>query len=249
MSSSATPPAPPPTPRPPERLSRRVAELTGCSRAQAEQYIEGGWVRVDGEVVETPQSMVADARVELDPAARPEAVEPATMLLHKPPGVAFEATAPLVAPDTRAEGDASGIRVLQRHFAHLAPLMPLDAEASGLVVLSQDGRVARRLNEDGAKIEQEFLVEVSGATGPYTLGRLARGLSYQGRALPPCKVSWQNEVRLRFAIKDVRPGQLRHMCAEVGLQVVAIRRLRIGRVGLNKMPVGQWRYLPAGDRF
>ncbi len=178
-----------------------------------------------------------------------DSTEPATMLLHKPLGAAFDATAPLVTPDTRAETDASGIQISQRHFAHLVPLMPLDTEASGLVVVSQDGRVARRLNEDCARIEQEFLVEVSGDTGPYTLGRLSRGLSYQGRALPPCKVSWQNEVRLRFAIKDVRPGQLRHMCAEVGLQVVAIRRLRIGRVGLNKMPVGQWRYLPVGDRF
>ena len=240
---------PPPTPPASERLARRVAELTGCSRAQAEQYIEGGWVRVDGVVVETPQSMVANEQVELDPDPRLEPAEPATMLLHKPAGTAFETTPTLVSPATHAEGDVSGIRVLQRHFAHLQPLMPLDDEASGLVVLSQDGRVARRLKEDAAKIEQEFLVEVRGATGPYTLGRLSRGLAYEGRVLPPCKVSWQNEVRLRFAIKDVRPGQLRHMCAEVGLDVIAIRRLRIGRIGLNKMPPGEWRYSPVGDRF
>jgi len=250
MSSSATPPVPLPKP---ERLSRRVAELLGCSRAQAEQYIEGGWVLVDGEVVEAPQTMVAGAQVALDPDAPPvwaaPAVEPATMLLHKPVGVAFDAMASLVTPQSRSEMDASSIRLLQRHLAHLTPLMPLDTEASGLVVLSQDGRVARRLTEDAAKIEQEFLVEVSGDTGPYTLGRLARGLSYEGRTLPPCKVSWQNEIRLRFAIKDVRPGQLRYMCAQVGLQVVAIRRLRIGRVGLNKMPIGEWRYLPVGERF
>ncbi|MGQ4659504.1 S4 domain-containing protein [Lysobacter sp. F6437] len=238
-----------PTPPAPERLARRVAELTGCSRAQAEQYIEGGWVRVDGMVVETPQFMVAGEHVELDPESRLEPAEPATMLLHKPAGIAFNATPSLVTRATHAEGDVTGIRVLQRHFAHLQPLMPLDDEASGLVVLSQDGRVARRLKEDGAKIEQEFLVEVRGATDPYTLGRLSRGLAYEGRALPPCKVSWQNEVRLRFAIKDVRPGQLRHMCAEVGLDVVAIRRLRIGRIGLNKMPPGEWRYSPVGDRF
>ena len=175
--------------------------------------------------------------------------EPATMLLHKPAGVAFDAVRPLVTPASHAEGDASGIEVLDRHFGHLKPMMPLDGEASGLVVLTQDGRVARRLNDDGARIEQEFLVEVSGQTGPYTLSRLSRGLSYQGRVLPPCKVSWQNEIRLRFAIKDVRPGQLRHMCAEVGLDVVAIRRLRIGRIGLNKMPPGEWRYSPVGDRF
>ena len=215
----------------PVRLDRRVAELARCSRSEATQYIENGWVSVDGEVVEEPQFMVAEQAVTVDPAARPEAIEPATMLLHK------------------AEGDLSCVRPLKRHFQHLSVLMPLDTDASGLVVVSQDGRVGRRLTEDYAQIEQEFLVEVRGTTGPYTLGRISRGLSYRGRALPPCKVSWQNEVRLRFAIKDVQPGQLRHMCTEVGLEVIAIRRLRIGRVSLGKMPVGEWRYLPVGERF
>lgn len=233
-----------------ERLSRKVSDLAACSRAQAEQYIEGGWVKVDGEVVESPQFLVADQCVEVDPDARLETTEPATMLLHKPVGMGFADAASLVTEATRVEGDERrGMRTLQRHFAHLQPLMPLDDEASGLVVVSQDGRVARRLKEEGAKIEQEFLVEIDGQAGPYTLSRLARGLSYQGRVLPACKVSWQNEIRLRFAIKDVRPGQLRDMCAQVGLRVVAIRRLRIGRIGLNKMPVGEWRYMPANERF
>ncbi len=234
----------------PERLSRKVSDLAACSRAQAEQYIEGGWVRVDGDVVESPQFMVTGQCVELDPAARLDATEPATMLLHKPAGLTFGESASLVTEGTRLEGDERrGMRTLQRHFAHLRALMPLDDEASGLVVVSQDGRVAKRLKDDSAKIEQEFLVEISGEAGPYALSRLARGLAYQGRELAPCKVSWQNEIRLRFAIKDVRPGQLRDMCAQVGLQVIAIRRLRIGRIGLNKMPVGEWRYMPASERF
>ena len=234
----------------PERLSRKVSDLAACSRAQAEQYIEGGWVKVDGEVVESPQFLVADQCVELDPAAKLEATEPATMLLHKPVGMASADAASLVTETTRVEGDERrGMRTLQRHFAHLQSLMPLDDDASGLVVVSQDARVARRLKEDGAKIEQEYLVEINGEAGPYALSRLARGLSYQGRVLAPCKVSWQNEIRLRFAIKDVRPGQLRDMCAQVGLEVVSIRRLRIGRIGLNKMPVGEWRYMPASERF
>lgn len=242
MSDSANPTA--------ERLSRKVSDLAACSRAQAEQYIQGGWVRVDGEVVESPQFMVDEQCVELDPDARLDTIEPATMLLHKPVGHAFGASASLVTDASRVEGDERrGIRTLQRHFAHLQPLMPLDDDASGLVVVSQDGRVAKRLKDDAARIEQEFLVEVDGQTGPYTLSRLARGMSYQGRALPSCKVSWQNEIRLRFAIKDVRPGQLHDMCAQVDLRVVAIRRLRIGRIGLNKMPVGQWRYMPASERF
>ena len=127
--------------------------------------------------------------------------------------------------------------------------MPLEPEASGLVVLSQDGRVRRRLVEDFATIEQEFVVEVEGLLEPWGLSRLGHGLSYEGRPLPPCKVSGQNETCLRFAINGPRPGQLRHMCAQVGLQVVSIRRLRIGRIALAKMPVGAWRYLPVGGKF
>lgn len=237
----------------PIRLSKRVAELAGCSRADAERYIEGGWVSVDGKVVEWPQHMVSTERVELDPAAVLEAPEPATILLHKPVGFnAIDGRQPataLVTPATRWEADPTGIRLLQRHFVRLTPLVPLDNEASGLMVLTQDGRVWRRLTEDADQIEQEYVVEVSGEIAPYGLRRLNHGLSYRGHELPPCKVSWQNEFRLRFAIKAVRPGQIRDMCAQVGLEVVAIRRLRIGKIPLGKMPVGEWRYLPVGERF
>lgn len=238
----------------PVRLAKRVADLAHCSRIEAEQYIKGGWVSVDGHVVEEPQHMVSiEEVVELDPTAQLEAVEPATILLHKPVGFdtisGRRPAAALVTPETRWAEDPSGVRLLQRHFHRLTPLVPLDSEASGLMVLTQDGRVWRRLTEDGDQIEQEFVVEVSGDIAPYGLIRLNHGLSYNGRALPPCKVSWQNEVRLRFAIKGVQGGQLRDMCAQVGLGIVAIRRIRIGKIPLAKMPVGTWRYLPVGERF
>jgi 23S rRNA pseudouridine2604 synthase len=144
--------------------------------------------------------------------------------------------------------------VLQRHFHRLTPLAPLERGASGLMVLSQDGRVWRRLTEDADAIEHEYLVEIHGDLAPYGMARLAHGMTYRGRALPPCKVSWQNEDRLRFAIKGVRDGQLQYMCAQVGLDVVSIRRLRIGRIGTGKgpdgaMPPGAWRYLPVGEKF
>jgi len=237
----------------PVRLARRVIELTQCSRTDAEQYIKGGWVSVDGQVVEDPAHKVTTETVVVDPAAELAAAEPATILLHKPAGhdtiSGPNPAAALVQPDSRWPDDASGVRLLQRHFHRLTPLMPLDAEASGLMVLTQDGRVWRRLSEDRDDIEQEFVVEVGGEIAPYGLQRLSHGLSYGGRPLPPCKVSWQNEIRLRFAIKGVQGGQLRDMCAQVGLEVVAIRRIRIGKVPLAKMPVGAWRYLPAGERF
>ena len=237
----------------PIRLSKHLAELVKCSRSEAEQYISGGWVSVDGRVVEDPAHPVSSEVVTLDAAARLEAVEPATFLLHKPAGFDTiqgpKPAAELVRAATRWPDDPSGVRLLQRHFHRLTPLVPLDTEASGLMVLTQDGRVWRRLTEDADEIEQEFVVEVSGEIAPHGLRKLNHGLQYGGRALAPCKVSWQNEVRLRFAIKGVQGGQLRDMCAQVGLDVVAIRRIRIGKIALAKMPVGTWRCLPVGERF
>lgn len=233
----------------PVRLAKRVAEIAGCSRREADQYIQGGWVTVDGEVIDAPQHPVTTQVVQIDPEADLEQAEPATLLLHKPAGVGFEAAGKLATPASHTEGDDPAVRVLKRHFVRLTPLMPLDEEASGLMVLSQDGRVWRRLSEDADQIEQEFIVEVQGELAPYGLPRLCDGMLYQGRALPRAKVSWQNEERLRFAIKAVRPGQLRHMCAQVGLEVLSIRRIRIGRIPLSKMPVGEWRYLPTTERF
>ena len=233
----------------PVRLAKRVAEIAGCSRREADQYIQGGWVTVDGEVIDAPQHPITTQTVLIDPEADLEAAEPATLLLHKPAGIAFDASPKLATPASHTEGDDPAVRVLKRHFVRLTPLMPMDDEASGLVVLSQDGRVWRRLSEDADMIEQEFVVEVDCERAPYVLPKRCDVMLYQGSDMPRAKVSWQSENRLRFAIKAVRPGQLRHMCGQVGLDVLSIRRLRIGRIALSKMPVGEWRYLPVGERF
>ncbi|MBB5881142.1 23S rRNA pseudouridine2604 synthase [Xanthomonas arboricola] len=233
----------------PIRLDKCVAARFGCSRGEAQQYIEGGWVSVDGAVVEEPQALATAAQVTLAENAVLEPAEPATLLLHKPAGMSAEAALALATVETRSALDQLEMRVLKRHFVRLQAPLPLEDAASGLLVLSQDGRVLRRLSADATSIEQEFLVEVRGELRPYGMARLAHGLVYQQRSLSPCKVSWQNEERLRFAIKHVQPGQLRYMCGEVGLGVVSIRRLRVGRVSLGKLAIGQWRYLPTGERF
>ena len=139
--------------------------------------------------------------------------------------------------------------MLQRHFRQLECFTPLPTEASGLVVYTQDKRIARKLAEDIESLEQECIVEVAGEIAVNGLQRLCHGLSFNGRPLPPIKVSWQNETRLRFALKGIRPGQIPAMCEAVGLRVVAIKRLRIGRVPLAKVPEGQWRYLQPWERF
>jgi len=235
----------------PIRLSKRVVALTGCSRSQAQQYIEGGHVLVDGEVVDEPQFMVQGQTVALAPDARLDPIEPATLLFHR--GADFvPGSAPwpsLLAPDLRSAADATGIRALRRHFLRLEEVLPPEAGASGLVVLTQDGRLLRRMQEDGAGIEQEYVVEVAGEIAADGLQRLAHGLRYAGRPLPPAKVSWQSETKLRFALKGVQPRQLAVMCGQVGLQVVAMKRLRIGRVSLGKMATGEWRFLAPGVRF
>ncbi|OOW86641.1 RNA-binding protein [Xanthomonas campestris pv. vitiswoodrowii] len=233
----------------PIRLDKCVAAAFGCSRGEAQHYIEGGWVSVDGVVVEEPQALATVAQVTLAANAVLAPAEPATLLLHKPAGICADAALALATPATRSALDQSDLRVLKRHFLRLQAPLPLEDAASGLLMLSQDGRLLRRLSADASATEQEFLVEVQGELRPYGMARLAHGLVYQQRSLSPCKVSWQSEDRLRFAIKHVQPGQLRYMCGEVGLEVRSIRRLRVGRVSLGKLAIGEWRYLPAGERF
>lgn len=236
----------------PVRLAKRVAELVPCSRSKAEQYIEGGWVAVDGVVVEEPAFRVTPQQtVTVAPEAATTEILPVTFLLHKPAGIDAGAMAPaqLIAPERRAGDDRSGLRLLKRHLAGLTVTDPLDPMASGLVVLTQDWRVARKLVDDAATVEHEVIVEVSGTPAPDGLALLNHGLSWNGKPLPPIKVSWQNETRLRFALKTPPRGLIAHMCAKVGLTVVSMKRIRIGRVPMAGLQPGEWRYLLGYERF
>jgi len=212
-------------------------------------YIEGGWVRVDGVTVEEPQFKVLDQHIEIDPDARLDPVEPATLVLHKPSGATLEEARALIRAESHASDDNSGVRMLKRHFNRLEPLLPLPDQASGLVVYTQDWRVKRRLEDDGDRIEQEVVVEVAGTLAPNGLALLNHGLRFDHYALPPIKVSWQNETHLRFALKRIAPDKIERMCQAVGLKALAIKRIRIGRIPMSRLQPGQWRYLAAADRF
>jgi len=242
----------------PVRLAKRLAEMLSCSRREAEQYIEGGWVSVDGVIVEEPQFRVLDPQIVLAKDASLLALAPVTLLLHKPAG--YEAgqdgsaasLAALLSPATQSPGDSSGIRPLKKHFSSVELVTPLATPASGLVVLTQDWRVTRKLREDARVMEHEVVVDVAGDIKPGGLERLNRvdhGFTYKGALLPPAKVSWQNETRLRFALKGEVPGQIAYMCESVGLTVQGMKRLRIGRVAMSQLQPGQWRYLLAHERF
>ena len=231
----------------PVRLAKRLAEMLGCSRSEAEQYIAGGWVTVDGVVVEEPQFRVLNQAIALSKDATLLGLAAVTILLHKPAG--HEADLSLA---TRSADDRSGIRQLKKHFAAAELVTPLALPASGLVVFTDDWRVTRKLREEAATLEHEVVVEVSGdikAGGLERLNRVDHGFTFNGALLPPARVSWQSETRLRFALKGERPGQIAYFCESVGLKVEAMKRLRIGRVPMSNLQPGQWRYLLPHERF
>lgn len=233
----------------PIRLSKRLAELIHCSRREAELYIQGGWVLVDGRVVEEPQFKVGNEEILLHPDAVAAPIEPVTLLLHKPAGESLEQVTQRLGPATRAESDHGPKRPLLSHFKRITALLPLEPAASGLQVFSQQRGVLRKLSEEADTLEQEFIVEVTGQLVAGGLSRLNHGLDYRGQPLPPCKVSWQSERHLRFALKALQDGQIEHMCRSVGLEMLSLRRIRIGRLAMARLPVGHWRYLGERERF
>jgi 23S rRNA pseudouridine2604 synthase len=234
----------------PIRLSKRLIELTGCTRREAELYIEGGWVRVNGFVIEHPQHPVSDEQVVLDPEADLTSVGPATLLVNCPPKQTLEQLLPALDHSHHWPEDSSGIRQLKRHFRHLEECFPLQSESdvSGLCVLTQNRIMLRKWEERQGTLEQEYVVDIEGELTDALISQLNRRASGQGKK-QSVKISRQSEARLRFAMKNPAPGQIAEICNSAGLGIVAMRRLRIGAVSLRKMPPGQWRYLPEGERF
>ena len=234
-----------------------MGELGLCSRREADAWIENGWVRVDGVVVTTLGTRVTrDARIEVDPAAARHQDAQVTILLHKPVGYvsgqAEDGHPPaisLIRPENRWAGDPSPLRFRPSHLRGLAPAGRLDIDSTGLLVFTQDGRVARRLIGDDSQVEKEYLVRVEGTLPQAGLERLCHGLELDGVRLRPAKVSWQNEHQLRFVLREGRKRQIRRMCELVGLRVVGLKRVRSGGVPLGPLPPGQWRYLRRDERF
>ena len=238
------------------RLSKRMGELGLCSRREAEQWIVNGWVRVDGKVIDVLGTRVdRAARIEVDPRARAQQAELVTVLLNKPIGYVsgqaedgYEPATVLIRPENRWSGDTSGRRFDPRHLDGLAPAGRLDIDSTGLMVYTQDGRIAKHLI-GGNDVEKEYLVRVQGSLAPEGLARLRYGLTLDNVKLKPAQVVWQNEDQLRFGLREGRKRQIRPMCEIVGLKVTGLKRIRTGRVLLGALPVGQWRYLGVDEGF
>jgi 23S rRNA pseudouridine2604 synthase len=269
-----------------ERLSKRVMQLKGCSRREAELYIEGGWVKVGGVVVEDPPFRVSDQAVHIDPAATLLGTEAVTLIVNKPPGWLdgvdsdededddeVDAEAPkrrrssaakqrapapqnarglLVAANHWAQ-DPGGVRVLKRHFSHLDAEIPLETGASGLLVFTQDWRTTRKLSEDLGSMEHELVADVAGEVAPEALQKIARALNDTRNPMPHTKFSVNSSSpersKLRFAVKGAHPGLVSYLCEKAGLELLALKRIRLGRVALSDLPLGQWRYLAEFEKF
>ncbi|NIF77074.1 pseudouridine synthase [Paraburkholderia sp. Cy-641] len=248
------------------RLSKLMSKLGLCSRREADEWIEKGWVMVDGERIDTLGTKVfPDQRIDIDPAAEAAQSSQVTVLIHKPVGLVsgqaedgYQPAITLVTPENRWEGDRSDIRFAVSHLRQLAPAGRLDIDSTGLLVLTQDGRIAKQLIGGHSDVDKEYLVRV--AYGEHTvdveshfpadkLALLCHGLSLDDVQLKPAQVNWQNGEQLRFVLREGRKRQIRRMCELVGLEVIGLKRVRMGRVVLGALPPGQWRYLSEDESF
>jgi 23S rRNA pseudouridine2604 synthase len=242
-----------------------MAQLGLCSRREADEWIAQGWVRVNGKPAPIGLQVSDDDRIDVDRRAQGHQATQVTILLNKPVGYVsgqaedgHQPAIVLVEAASRWRGDTSSQRFQPSQRKNLVPAGRLDIDSVGLLVLTQDGRVARQLIGNDSTVEKEYLVRVSldGAARDVQsrfpaaqLARLRHGLSLDGEPLQPARVQWQNPEQLRFVLTQGKKRQLRRMCELVGLQVVGLKRIRIGNVVLGDLPLGQWRYLGAQERF
>ncbi|OIQ94650.1 ribosomal large subunit pseudouridine synthase F [mine drainage metagenome] len=239
------------------RVSKLMSEQGLCSRREADAYIERGWVYVDGVVVsELGFRVFPDQKITLSQSAQRNQLALVTILLNKPVGYVsaqpeqdYRPAVSLINAESRFAGDRSVQRFSPMHLKGLAPAGRLDIDSQGLLVLTQDGRIARLLIGDDSAVEKEYLVRVAGILPEKGMAQLRHGLSLDGEALRPAKVSWQNEDQLRFVLRQGKKRQIRRMCELVGLTVLGLKRVRVGSVLLGDLPEGKWRYLRPDERF
>ncbi len=239
------------------RLSKLMSEQGLCSRREADSYIERGWVLVDGAPVsELGTKIYPTQRITLNRSAQTQQNTQVTILLNKPiayvSGQAEDGYQPaitLVNAQSRWSGDAAAVRFNPAHLKGIAPAGRLDIDSQGLLVFTQDGRIAKQLIGENSEVDKEYLVRVTGKLVGNGLNMLNHGLSLDGQKLKPAKVTWQNEEQLRFVLREGKKRQIRRMCELVGLKVTGLKRVRIGRVKLGDLPVGQWRYLREDEKF
>lgn len=243
------------------RLSKRMSELGICSRREADEWIQKGWVRVDGRTIsELGTKIRPEQKITIEKKAQAEQNQKVTILINKPVGFVsgqaedgYKPAVALINEKTRWTADKTKNHFHPKQLRNLVPAGRLDIDSVGLLVLTQDGRIAKRLISKETEIEKEYLVRVKhmypGKLPDEKLNLLRQGLKLDGKPLLPAKVNWQNEDQLRIVLREGKKRQIRRMCDAVGLKVIGLKRIRIGNIKLGALPSGQWRYLHADENF
>jgi len=238
------------------RLSKVMSERGLCSRREADDLIAKGLVSVDGVVISQLGTKISpDARIEIAGRAQKMLDLKATIILNKPIGYVssqpedgHRAAVELIRPDTQEPSDVR--KFDRRDLSGLAPAGRLDIDSQGLLILTQDGVVAKKIIGENSDVEKEYLVRVTGKLSDADMMRLSDGsMVIEGRKLLPAKIEWVNEDQLRFVLKEGMKRQIRKMCELVGLRVTGLKRVRIGKLMLGKLKEGQWRYLRKGEEI
>jgi len=236
----------------PQRVNKWLAQAGVCSRREAEDFIARGLVSIDGAPVRDPGHKIARGQtLTLADKAEKQLGDAVTVMLNKPVGYVSAApqrgeipAARLIAAE-RLWGEAA--RVPARN-TKLAPLGRLDQDSHGLLLLSEDGALAKAVIGPDSEMDKEYVVRVAGDIAEKKLALLRHGLSLDNRALKPAKVALIGKQTLRFILQEGRNRQIRRMCEAVGLKVTDLKRVRIGPLELGDLPEGQWRPLTSAER-
>ena len=234
-----------------------MAQRGLCSRREADRYIERGLVFVDGvRISELGTKISPNAKIELSQEGLVRQQTQVTILLNKPIGyvsgqaeAGYKPAATLINASSRWKLDKSPRKFNPTQLKGLEPAGRLDIDSTGLLVLTQDGRIAKKIIGETSEVDKEYLVRVTGKLSADGLKLLNHGLSLDGKKLKPANVTWQNEDQLRFVLNEGKKRQIRRMCELVGLKVTGLKRIRIGKIVLGNLPLGQWRYLRDDEQF
>ena len=238
------------------RISKYLADKGLCSRREADHYIEKGWVTVNGVRVTLGQRILPTDKVQLARQATVAQESRVTILINKPMGYVsgqaedgYEPAVSLVTAENQWDEAEFQQDFNFKHLRGLAPAGRLDIDSVGLLVLTQDGRVAKQLIGEDSNVDKEYLVRVEGELIENGLALLNHGLELDGVPLRPAQVSWQNDEQLMFVLREGKKRQIRRMCELVGLKVVGLKRVRIGNITLGHLPTGKWRYVSPDEGF
>ncbi len=235
-----------------KRINKYLADRGLCSRREAEELINKGWVKVNGEVLKDLAYRVSPTdKVEVDEKVQKHLKKKLTIIINKPLGYVSAQAEGEYKPAIRLAtpknfyGGKTAPRIQYQGFA---PAGRLDIDSTGLLVLTQNGKLAKQIIAPDSEVEKEYIVFTKGEITPQKIKKLEFGISLDGKKLKKAIVTQEGNNKLRFILREGKKRQIRRMCETVDLQVTSLKRIRIGQLKLGNLPVGQWRLMKHNER-